>query len=210
VLVENAIDCAVAFPPENRQPGTIQDGPKKRPRIVTVGGIRVQKNPRLFAEIARSFEREDVDFLWIGDGDASLKRTLEDAGVRVTGWLTRADAIDAVAHADIYLSTASWEGMPVSLIEAMALGTPVVASECAGNIDTVHHDSTGVLYRTAPQATALISRILRDDGFRKNLSRRAQQEASSRFSEDRFFANMVRLYSVQLNRIRKAHPVLSD
>ncbi|KXU84130.1 glycosyl transferase [Paraburkholderia monticola] len=210
VLVENAIDCAVAFPPENRQPGTIQDRSKKRPRIVTVGGIRVQKNPRLFAEIARSFEREDVDFLWIGDGDASLRRTLEDAGVRVTGWLTRADAIDAVAHADIYLSTASWEGMPVSLIEAMALGTPVVASECAGNIDTVHHDSTGVLYRTAPQATALISRILRDDGFRKNLSRRAQQEASSRFSEDRFFANMVRLYSVQLNRIRNAHPVLSD
>lgn len=210
VLVENAIDRVVAFKHDNHLTGTDQNGSKRRPKIVTVGGIRVQKNPPLFAEIARSFDRDDVDFVWIGDGDAGLKRTLEDAGVRVTGWLTRADAIDAVAHADIFLSTASWEGMPVSLIEAMALGTPVVASECAGNIDTVHHDSTGVVYRTAPQATALISRMLKDDSFRKNLSQRAQQEASSRFSEDRFFTDMVRLYSVQLNRIRKACPVPSD
>ncbi|WP_233855674.1 glycosyltransferase [Paraburkholderia sp. HD33-4] len=210
VLVENAMEQGVAIQRDNRRPGAERTGSKRRPIIATVGGIRVQKNPQLFAEIARSFERGYAEFVWIGDGDAGLKRTLEDAGVRVTGWLTRSDVMDAVAEADIYLSTASWEGMPISLIEAMTLGTPVVASDCPGNIDTVRHDSTGVIYQTAAQATASIKRIMKDHSFREGLSRRAQHEAHSRFSEDRFFNNMMQLYSVQLSRLRQGRPVLSE
>ncbi|CAB3804632.1 hypothetical protein LMG28614_06042 [Paraburkholderia ultramafica] len=200
VLVENAIDRAVAVQGDTRSE---KIRVRNKRRIVTVGGIRVQKNPRLFAEIARSFNRDDAEFVWIGDGDADFKRTLEDAGVRVTGWLTRGEVIDAVAQADIYLSTASWEGMPISLIEAMTLGTPVIASDCPGNIDTIRHDSTGVIYQTAPEATLLIKRMMDDDVFREGLSRRAQQEARKRFSEDRFFNNFVLLYSDQLKDIRQ-------
>ncbi|WP_233855665.1 glycosyltransferase [Paraburkholderia sp. HD33-4] len=210
VLVENAIDRAVAVQRDNRRSREDKANTTSTRKIVTVGGIRVQKNPRLFAEIARLFERGGAEFVWIGDGDAGLKRTLEDAGVRVTGWLPRANVLDAVAQADIYLSTATWEGMPISLIEAMTLGTPVVASQCPGNIDTIRHDSTGVLYQTAAQATALIARMMTDDDFRERLSRRAQQEAHSRFSEDRFFNNMVLLYSAELNRIRQGGPVVSE
>ncbi|RZF30053.1 glycosyltransferase [Paraburkholderia sp. UYCP14C] len=210
VLVENAIDRAVAVQRDNRRSSEDKANTTSTRKIVTVGGIRVQKNPRLFAEIARLFDSGGAEFVWIGDGDAALKQTLEDAGVRVTGWLPRANVLDAVAQADIYLSTATWEGMPISLIEAMTLGTPVVASQCPGNIDTIRHDSTGVLYQTAPQATALIARMMTDDDFRERLSRRAQQEAHGRFSEDRFFNNMVLLYSAELNRIRQGGPVVSE
>ncbi|MGF6978597.1 glycosyltransferase involved in cell wall biosynthesis [Paraburkholderia sp. JPY465] len=211
VLVENAIDRAVGVHSDTRLRSAEKDGSTKRRRIIaTVGGIRVQKNPHLFAEIARSFDRDDTEFVWIGDGDADLRRTLEDAGVRVTGWLTRADVIQAVVQADIYLSTASWEGMPISLIEAMTLGTPVVASDCLGNMDTIRHNSTGVLYRTAAQATSLIQKMLTDEKFREGLSRRAQEEARNRFSEDRFFNNVQLLYSTQLRSIREGRPVLSE
>lgn len=210
ILVENAIDRGVAAQRDSGRPGSDKTGPNVRPTVVTVGGVRMQKNPRLFAKIANSFNRGSIDFLWIGDGDSGLKATLEEAGVRVTGWLTRADVFDAVAQADIYLSTASWEGMPISLIEAMALGTPVVASECPGNIDTVRHDFTGVIYRTDAQATGMIRRMLDDDSFRERLSRVGQYEALSRFSEDRFFNDMVLLYSVQLSRIRKSPAVLIE
>ncbi|MGF6637586.1 glycosyltransferase involved in cell wall biosynthesis [Paraburkholderia sp. MM5496-R1] len=210
VLVENAIDRAVSVQGNNRLESAGKVGSTKRRKIVTVGGIRVQKNPRLFAEIARSFDRDGVEFVWIGDGDADLRRTLEDAGVRVTGWLTRADVIAAVAQADIYLSTASWEGMPISLIEAMTLGTPVVASDCPGNIDTIRHNSTGVLYRTAAEATSLIRKMIAEDKFREGLLRRAQEEARNRFSEDRFFNNIALLYSAQLRSIRQSRSVLSE
>ncbi|WP_184246005.1 glycosyltransferase [Paraburkholderia atlantica] len=210
VLVENAIDRAVGVHGDTHLEGAENVGSTKRRVIATVGGLRVQKNPQLFAEIARSFDRDSVEFVWIGDGDADLRKTLEDAGVRVTGWLTRADVIEAVAQADIYLSTASWEGMPISLIEAMTLGTPVVASDCPGNIDTIRHNSTGVLYRTVAQATSLIQKMLTDEKFREGLSRRAQEEARNRFSEDRFFNNFALLYSTQLKSLREGRAVLSE
>lgn len=206
VLVENAIDRTVAVQSHCKEKSAEAAGPNSKRRITTVGGIRAQKNPLLFAQIARSFDRDRAEFVWIGDGDANLKRMLEDAGVRVTGWLARSHVIDAVARADIYLSTAAWEGMPISLIEAMTLGTPVVASDCPGNIDTIRHDSTGVIYRTPAQAMSLITRILTDGNFRERLSRGGQQEARHRFSEDRFFDSIVRVYSAQLRGIRKDCP----
>jgi glycosyltransferase involved in cell wall biosynthesis len=204
VLIENAADRSVTgrsndHPDTPRSTAAVQ-------RIVTVGGIRAQKNPQLFAEIARSFNQAGTEFVWIGDGDADLKRTLGEAGVRVTGWLARAEVLDAVAQADIYLSTAAWEGMPISLIEAMTLGTPVVASNCPGNIDTVRHASTGVIYDTASEATTLLKRIMDDDVFRNALTRQARQEARERFSEDRFFNNVALLYAAKLKGIRQRMP----
>jgi glycosyltransferase involved in cell wall biosynthesis len=203
VLIENAADRAVTVRSDDHsdkpRPAAVQ-------RIVTVGGIRAQKNPRLFAEIARSFNQAGAEFVWIGDGEPDLRRTLEEAGVRVTGWLPRAEVLDAVAQADIYLSTAGWEGMPISLIEAMTLGTPVVASNCPGNIDTVRHASTGMIYDTASEATALLKRIMDDDVLRNTLTRHARQEARERFSEDRFFNNVALLYATQLKGIRQRLP----
>ncbi|MBC8747446.1 MULTISPECIES: glycosyltransferase [Paraburkholderia] len=210
VLIENAIDKAVAEQADHHLGSARKTDAGNKRRIVTVGGIRVQKNPQLFAEIARSLDRDGVELVWIGDGDADLKGMLIDAGVRVTGWVARSEVIEAVAQADIYLSTASWEGMPISLIEAMTLGTPVVATDCAGNIDTVRHESTGVLYRTAAQASSLIKRIMADDVFREELARGAQQEARGRFSEDRFYNDMVQLYSALLKGIRQGRPALSE
>jgi glycosyltransferase involved in cell wall biosynthesis len=175
-------------------------------RIVTVGGIRAQKNPQLFAEIARSFKHDSVEFVWIGDGEPALRKVLEEAGVQVTGWRARPDVLNAVAQADIYLSTAAWEGMPISLIEAMTLGTPVVASNCPGNSDTVRHASTGVIYDTASEAATFLKRIMNDEVFRNTLTREARQEARERFSEDRFYNNVALLYSKQLKGIRQRLP----
>jgi glycosyltransferase involved in cell wall biosynthesis len=203
VLIENAADRTVTA---RRDWNSDKARSKTTQRIVTVGGIRVQKNPRLFAEIARSFNQDGTEFVWIGDGDPDLKRTLEEAGVRVTGWLARTEVIYAVAQADIYLSTASWEGMPISLIEAMTLGTPVVASDCPGNIDTVRHGSTGVIYHSALEARMLLKRIMDDDVFRNALTRQAREEARDRFSEDRFFNNVALLYAMQLKGIRQRVP----
>jgi glycosyltransferase involved in cell wall biosynthesis len=203
VLIENAADRALTARGESHSDKVHL---RAKPRIVTVGGIRAQKNPELFAEIARSFDQDAAEFVWIGDGDSDHRKTLENAGVSVTGWLPRPDVIDAVAQADIYLSTASWEGMPISVIEAMTLGTPVVASDCPGNIDTVRHASTGVIYGTAAEATTLLKRIMADDVFRNTLRREARQEACARFSEDRFFNNVALLYATQLKGVRQRMP----
>ncbi|AOI61783.1 glycosyltransferase [Burkholderia diffusa] len=191
VVVENAVSATLS----SSQPGEPEGPPNRPPCVVTVGGIRAQKNPELFARIAHGMRARGTHFVWIGDGDDAAKARLAEAGVEVTGWLPRDEVARRLAHADIYLSTSSWEGMPVSVIEAMLAGRPVIVSGCAGNVDVVRHLQTGVIYATAADAVAWLERLAGDDALRGELARRASHEARQRFGEDRLFDELAPLYA---------------
>ncbi|KVH44818.1 glycosyltransferase [Burkholderia diffusa] len=191
VVVENAVSATLS----SSQPGEPEGPPNRPPCVVTVGGIRAQKNPELFARIAHGMRAHGTHFVWIGDGDDPAKARLAEAGVEVTGWLPRDEVARRLAHADMYLSTSSWEGMPVSVIEAMLAGRPVIVSGCAGNVDVVRHLQTGVIYATAADAVAWLERLASDDALRGELARRASHEARQRFGEDRLFDELAPLYA---------------
>ncbi|KVN05945.1 glycosyltransferase [Burkholderia diffusa] len=191
VVVENAVSATLS----SSQPGEPEGPPNRPPCVVTVGGIRAQKNPELFARIAHGMRAHGTHFVWIGDGDDAAKARLAEAGVEVTGWLPRDEVARRLEHADIYLSTSSWEGMPVSVIEAMLAGRPVIVSGCAGNVDVVRHLQTGVIYATAADAVAWLERLAGDDALRGELARRASHEARQRFGEDRLFDELAPLYA---------------
>ena len=95
--------------------------------VIMVGRISPQKDPELFAKVARSFDEDDVTFTWIGDGDAEERSALEEAGVTVSGWIPPHELRRRLQHAALYLHTAAWEGGPVSTIEAASLGVPILA-----------------------------------------------------------------------------------
>jgi len=109
--------------------------------VVTTGRIAPQKNPQLFNTIAKSLP--DVPFLWVGDGPLSSELTASN--ITVTGYVPRSEAIHHVRNAKIYLQTSLWEGMPVSILEAMAAGKPIVASNIIGNRDLIEQGKTGIL-----------------------------------------------------------------
>lgn len=168
--------------------------------VVTVGGIRPQKNPLLFADIANGLRDSGLRFIWIGDGDAALKAQLRAAGVEVTGWMARAQVELQLQQACVYLSTSSWEGMPVSVIEAMLLGVPVVVSACAGNIDIVRPWHNGVVFTTCEDAIRCIVDFADDQVLRGLIAARAQKEATERFAEARFFQQLAPFYARRLAR----------
>ena len=49
-------------------------------------------------------------------------------------------------YSDIYLSTSLYEGLPLSILEAMSIGLPIIESNLVGNLDTVENWFTGYLY----------------------------------------------------------------
>ena len=111
--------------------------------IVTCGKITVQKNPSFFNEIASFFKQNDnVKFTWIGDGE--LKDELKD--VSITGWCSKEGVFEHLSKADLYLSTSSWEGLPLAGIEAMAFGVPLLMNECVGNNDLVNRGINGYIF----------------------------------------------------------------
>lgn len=101
--------------------------------VAGVGRIGAQKDPDFFRAAVlqlRRHGRPELDARWVGDGEDRVARLrLERAGVGVTGWLSSFDAHRALGQAGVYLHTARWEGFPVSILEAVELGVPVIARE---------------------------------------------------------------------------------
>lgn len=185
----HVIENAVSF---EAKPALTPPIKKAYKTVITVGQIRTQKGPELFAELAASVRsaNNNVNFLWIGDGEHKSKQLLENSGVQVAGWMTKEKVLHELSKADLYLSTSKWEGMPVSLIEAAYSGLPVIASDCAGNIDVVTHGETGWLFNDVTQAKSLILSALNDSKLAKALSDAALNKAEERFSIARYSKQM--------------------
>jgi glycosyltransferase involved in cell wall biosynthesis len=102
-------------------------------RVVAVGRVGTQKDPDFFRAAVLNLRRRgrpDLDARWIGDGEDRIARLrLERAGIPVSGWLSSFDAQKALGQAGLYLHTARWEGFPLSILEAVELGIPVIARE---------------------------------------------------------------------------------
>lgn len=132
----------------------------KNPLICTVGRICYQKNPEVFNEVAKLLP--DVDFLWIGDGE--MRDSITAPNIKVTGWIPREEAVEKLNTADIFLLPSLWEGLPISLLEAMYAGKPVIVNPVIGNKDVVRHGENGFFAET-PQEYATIIRDIMNDKY---------------------------------------------
>lgn len=113
---------------------------KKHPfTVFTLGRICYQKNPSLFNEIAKAMP--NIKFVWIGDGE--LRDELKEKNIEITGWVQRTDALTYAMNADLFLLTSLWEGLPVSLLEAMYMRKPCVVSDVIGNHDVIQNEKNG-------------------------------------------------------------------
>lgn len=167
-------------------------------QVVTVGRASPQKDPGFFAQVAATFAgRTDVRFTWIGDGE--LRAVLDEAGVHVTGWLD-ADAVRSrLVEADVYLSTSAWEGMPLSVLEAMAAGLPVVLRRCVGNVDLAQHGN-GYLFSTVAEAVACLEEVARSSEMRERLGRASVAAVETHYLADRMAAEYYALYDGLMRR----------
>lgn len=130
-------------------------------KIVTVGRITIQKNPELFNGIAEIFvENKNIEFIWIGDGE--LKEQLDSKNIKITGWLSQKEVQQQLIEADVYLSTASWEGLSLAVLQAMENNLPLLLSDCIGNIDLVEEDYNGFLFKTKEEAIEKIEFLIKD------------------------------------------------
>jgi glycosyltransferase involved in cell wall biosynthesis len=98
-------------------------------RLAMLGRISPQKGPNFFrraVELSQALALP-LRWIWIGGGKPADERALREAGAEVTGWRSRSQALAWLATADVYVHTAAWEGLPVSVLEAAALDLPIVA-----------------------------------------------------------------------------------
>ena len=118
---------------------TIQKKNSDNFTVFTLGRICYQKNPELFNNIAKSMP--NVKFLWIGDGELRNKLTSEN--IEITGWADRETALKYALSADVFMLTSLWEGLPMSLLEAMYMEKLCIVSKVIGNKDVIKTSYNG-------------------------------------------------------------------
>lgn len=129
-------------------------------RICMSGRICAQKAPAFFRETLTRLREQHVWVAptWIGDGDQADQVTLQAAGVRVTGWMTAEELSRVLGENDLYLHTAAWEGFPIAVIDAHAVGLPILVRKISafGDVPDELTIESGLNAMTA---------ALRDGGF---------------------------------------------
>jgi glycosyltransferase involved in cell wall biosynthesis len=186
-----------------RDPAIFQPNPAARARIraqfgLTQGRVVVLAVARLVAhkghaELAQAMREVDAE-LWVvgerlpSDRGPDMEAALRGAGLggrlRMLGY--RADVADLLAAADIFALPSSFEGLPMSAIEAMLCGLPVVASAVSGPMELVQPDITGLLVppREVAPLRAALRRLVAHPEQRRTMGEAGRQRALARYTED--------------------------
>jgi glycosyltransferase involved in cell wall biosynthesis len=107
------------------------------PIVLGVGRLTLQKDfPTLIKAFARVRERLQARLIILGEGEdrAELEQLVRDLGLQSDVYMPGfvANPYPYLARADVFVLSSGWEGLPTTLIEALALGTPVVSTDCPG------------------------------------------------------------------------------
>jgi glycosyltransferase involved in cell wall biosynthesis len=147
----------------------------------------------------------EVALVLIGSGatENALRDGARQAGiaekVRFAGPIV--DAHRMLPALDLYVSASQGEGLPLTVLEAMASGLPVVATRVTGHVDVVVDGVTGFLTRPEDPAdfAAAVARLLDDPEQRRKMGRAGQERVHVEFGADRMAAETAALFREALN-----------
>lgn len=170
-----------------------------------------QKDPLgMLMAFARICElHANVTLLMVGEGDlkAAAVQLATDLGIahRVVFDNFRTDVPAVLNAVDIYCLPSLWEGFPIGVLEAMAMGKAVIASDVDGTKEAIQHEETGLLVppRNISALVLAISRLLVDKALRKGLQINAQRSIATNFDAKQMTRKIEKLYQ-QLAEQRNA------
>lgn len=171
-------------------------------RVLMVGRLAPPKRPDLAVEAIAKLHREypEAELQLAGDGPdrADVERLARQLGVEEAVQLlgTREDVPELLREASCLLLTSDYEGCPLSVLEAMAAGVPVVATRVGGVPELVDHGRTGLLVDRGDRAgvTAAVGELLGDSERARRIGAAGRRAARERFSRQRMVADTVELY----------------
>jgi glycosyltransferase involved in cell wall biosynthesis len=200
--IPNGVDLSRPTGPEERGAIRRREGWDGAPVVGTVARMTPQKDPETWLAVASRLAaaRPDVRFVWVwgGEQEQHVRRRAREMGLegRLEFAGYREDARQLLGAFDVFLLTSRFEGLPYTPIEALASGTPVVATDVVGTRDVVRHGETGLL---APPGdvdalAGRVARLLEDGELAGRLAGAGREDVRNRFSLQAMVARTAALY----------------
>jgi glycosyltransferase involved in cell wall biosynthesis len=175
---------------------------KMKLTLINVARFVPQKNHLLLLEsFSHAIKIYPYMELWlVGDGplrknveNAILEKNLQD---KVFTLGIRYDITNLLEKADIFIMSSNYEGLPLSLLEAMAAGKAIIATSVGGIPEVIEDGVTGILVppNNAEAMTKAILRLAMDREFLKKLGKAAEMQVKERFDISRTAKEYESLY----------------
>lgn len=189
-------------------------------RVITnVGGMRpVKDHPTLLRAFARVHARHPAARLLIVGGSLRPEPRLELERLAESLHVTPAVVFAGLRHdipailalTDIYVNSSTFEGMSNTILEAMAIGKPVVATAVGGNAELVVEGETGFLTPAgdAERMAERIAALVADDALRGSMGRAARTRVERHHAMARMVSTYCHLYQEtwERHRLRRRAP----
>jgi len=172
------------------------------PVIGMISCLKPQKSPMDYVKACIEIYKEipNVNFLLIGDGvlkkrcKEALSSTPLNGRFIFAGW--RRDVSDILDILDIAVLTSKWEGMPISIIEALCKGKPSIITDVGGARELVREEVNGFLMQPGShkETAKKVSALLKNKEQLKEMSKRATLSIDNSFDLKNMLNAVDRLY----------------
>jgi glycosyltransferase involved in cell wall biosynthesis len=175
-------------------------------RVLMVARFADQKDQALLVKAATQFHSQPVEFVFVGDGpqEQPVRRLACQLGLseRVIFCGDRGDVAELLSGAHIFVLSTKWEGLPLSIIEAMRAGLPVIASGVGGVTELVEHRRTGLIVPRGDENSlaAALEILISDPSLRASMGERGRKRYEDCFSYARMLSRTEQVYSGALRR----------
>jgi len=160
------------------------------PRMLTVGRVVYQKGLDLALQALADLKSLSWEWCIAGDGpqmeflkNLAFELELEDR-VHFVGWQSKEQLLRLYQQANLFIFPSRHEGMPNAVLEAMACGLPVIATEIAGNEELVENGKTGLLV-PAESVVALrgaLKKLLPESALRYTMGQASRRRVEEHYS----------------------------
>jgi glycosyltransferase involved in cell wall biosynthesis len=197
VVIRNGVDIvSPRAPPSPNDPA----------RLISVARLQAPKDPITLVRAIGMLRDASCSLVLVGDGpehehvDSEVRRLGLAGVVELTG--NRPDVAELLAGSDIFVLSSNSEGLPLSILEAMAVGLPVVASRVGGIPEVVVDEETGLLVPPgSPGAlAAALRRLIGDRDLRRRLGAAGRSRVVRDFDLGSVRRDHVVLYRAELAR----------
>jgi len=197
-VIHNGIPPEAFSSPAGQQPPASIESTTGRPIVLTNARLDRQKGHTYLLEAAALVPQ--ARFVLVGDGPerGALEAQAASLGLgeRVQFLGYRSDIPQLLACCDLFVLPSLYEGLPLSILEAMAAGKPVIASAIGGTDEAIIPDETGLLVPPAnpPALAGAIRKLLANPLLAQRLAAAGQARVKEMFSAEQMVRQVTQVY----------------
>lgn len=176
--------------------------------LIFVGRLAEPKKPELIISALMTLPdelKQKIKFTIIGDGPKKtiVERQAKICGVEIdfSGALTKDLVLTELKKADIFVYVSAWEGLPYTILEAMSVGLPVIASDVGGIAEMVTVDNGILVNNEVGQIQSAVLKLISDEKLRIQLGEVGRNKVITKYSVQEMLKKVEKIYFTEKNKM---------